>query len=88
MKSEKLKEKAQSQKAGYRSAINVGLALPFGFLLGLMLDNVGIGLSLGLGIGGLANAIQEHRSGEEGGAMAIAIWILALAVVIGLWVWL
>lgn len=81
-------QKTQAEKADYGSATNAGLGLSFGFMLGIMLNNIGMGLSLGLGLGGLANAIREHRSGKKGSSMAIAIWGLALVVVIGLWIWL
>ena len=77
----------QKQALKYGSSIFPGLGLSFGFIMGLLIDNLGMGLSLGLGIGGLANAIREHRLGEKGSEPAIAIWVLALVVVIGLWIW-
>lgn len=77
----------EKQGSQYRTAINAGMGLSFGFILGLLMGNLGMGLSLGLGLGGLANAIREHRLGEKGSEPAIAIWVLALVVVIGLWIW-
>lgn len=68
-------------------AINLGTGISLGFILGLLLGNIGMGLSLGLGTGGLVNAIREKRRGEKGSQPAIAIWVLALVVVIGLWIW-
>jgi hypothetical protein len=82
------KNSERTQAVKYGSSIFPGLGLSFGFILGLLIDNLGMGLSLGLGIGGLANAIREHRLGEKGSEPAIAIWVLALAVVIGLWIWI
>lgn len=72
----------------YGTALSLSTGMSFGFILGLLLGNLGMGLSLGLGIGGLATAIREHRQGRKGSQPAIAIWILALVIVLGLWIWM
>lgn len=75
------------EKSKYFPALSLSTGLSLGFILGLLLDNLGMGLSAGLGLGGLVSAIQEHRRGEQGSQTAIAIWLLALVVVLGLWIW-
>ncbi len=79
--------KSNSKETDFLPAINLGTGISFGFILGLLLGNIGMGLSFGLGIGGLVNAIREKRRGEKGSQPAIAIWVLALVIVIGLWIW-
>ena len=80
-------ENQEHSAAKYGPAISTATGLMFGFMIGLVLDNIGMGLSLGLGLGGLANAIREVRMGKSGSTLALVIWAAALLVVLGLWVW-
>lgn len=77
-----------SPRANYSSSVYPGLGITFGFFLGLLIDNLGMGLSLGLCIGGLVNAVREYSQGREGSKPAIAIYVLGLAVAIGIWIWI
>jgi hypothetical protein len=77
----------KQEKKEYGTAVSLSTGLSFGFILGLLLGNLGMGLSLGLGMGGLVNAVREHREGRQGSQPAIAIWVLALLIVISLWIW-
>ena len=80
-------EQQESSTNEYGMAISTSMGLMFGFMIGLVLDNIGMGLSLGLGLGGLANAIREKRMDKPGSTLALVIWAAALLVVIGLWIW-
>ncbi len=80
-------ENEENKTAEYRPAINTGTGLMFGFMIGLVLDNIGMGLSLGLGLGGLTNAIREKRMEKPGSTLALIVWAAALLVVLGLWIW-
>jgi len=80
-------ENQESSTKDYGMAISTSMGLMFGSMIGLILDNLGMGLSLGLGLGGLANAIREKRMKKAGSTLALVIWAAALLAVIGLWIW-
>lgn len=65
----------------------LAIGISFGFIVGLLLENTGMGLSLGLGVAVFLNAIREKRQRAKGSTIALAISIGALLAVGALWIW-
>jgi hypothetical protein len=76
------------KKETYTFGSLLALGVSFGMIVGLLLDQTGMGLSLGLGLAVLVNAIKEARDGESGAKIAVVISAAALLMVIGLWIWI
>lgn len=85
-----------SEKQGVRTGADGGwdfgsilaIGISFGFIVGLLFENTGMGLSLGLGVAVFLNAVREKRQQEKGSTIALAISSAALIAVVGSWIWL
>ena len=77
----------RNNKETYTFGSLLALGVSLGMMVGLLLENPGMGLSLGLGLAVLVNAVIENRANEPGAKIAVVISAVALAAVIGLWLW-
>jgi hypothetical protein len=64
----------------------VVLGLCFGFTLGLIVDNIGMGLATGLSLATLVNAYGEKKQNERNAGVAFAIGLGGFLVVLLLWI--
>jgi hypothetical protein len=63
----------------------LAIGISSGFMLGLLLDNLGMGLSFGLSLAVFINAINEKRRQRKGSTTALVVSVIALIAIIGLW---
>lgn len=68
------------------SGAAIVLGLCFGFILGLILDNIGMGLATGLSLATLVNAYGEKKQNERNAGVAVAIGLGGFLVVLLLWI--
>lgn len=66
--------------------LNYGTALAMGFALGLILDNIAMGLVTGLALATVSTALREKRQNARHANVALAISTAGLVVVILLWI--
>ncbi len=84
-----MNEKLQKEKKEtYSFGAILAIGVSFGMILGMMLENIGMGMSLGLGLATLVNAIKELREGEPGAGTAVIITAAAVILVLGIWIWI
>lgn len=75
---------AGSKPIDYGSTIALGIS--FGFMLGLLLDHIGLGLATGLALATLVNAYSEWRQNIKNAGVALMISAAAVVFVILMWV--
>ena len=66
--------------------VNYGTALVMGFALGLILDNIAMGLVTGLALATVSTALREKRQNALHANLTLAISTAGLIVVILLWI--
>lgn len=81
------RERQAGARFGWDFGSILALGISFGFIVGLLLENTGVGLSLGLGVAVFLNALREKRQQEKGSTIALVIATAALIAVAGLWFW-
>ena len=79
-------ERKAGRVVGWDFGSILALGISFGFIVGLLLENTGMGLSLGLASAVFLNAIREKRQEAKGSTIALVIATAALIAAVGLWI--
>lgn len=75
---------AKAKPIDYGATIALGVS--FGFMLGLLLDHIGLGMATGLALATLVNAYSEWRQNIKNGGVALVISAAAVIFVVVMWV--